>query len=133
MPIYREKTDKLNFTIHDNGNPVTIKVDCFYGTVAKVSFINPPVIVFPPRSLGCGETKDIGNYQILKDKSVVFKGGANNPGKEAGEDQQISILHTVSQEGGQTLVYNFPDDYTGHPAFDTRDQHPDFEFNINFH
>lgn len=122
MAIYKEQPSKLNHVLSDSDNPVKIKIDCFYGTVASVSFYHNGL-----KSINCGETTVIGKASELKGVTIEFNGAANNP-----DGQAVKVSHTIFEENGNTTTYTFPNDYTGTPEFDPNDENPDYKFFVNF-
>lgn len=122
MDEYVEIPGKLVFKITNPEKNIRIKVDCQYGTLAKVSFYTFALV-----TVGCGETKIIEKVQKLQKRTVTFNGSSGNPG-----GGRIKIIHTISEEGGNELVYTFPDDYTGQPPFDESDQEPSYVFPVYF-
>jgi hypothetical protein len=122
MAIYVETKSKLNFNVSNSANLVKIKVDCYNGTVASVNGNHPN-----SDAIHCGEVQELGVASDIGDGTIRFNCAANNPGGEA-----IKIKHTIYEEGGESLTYIFPDDYTGTPDFDENDEHVDYKFYINF-
>jgi len=122
MNEYVEKEGKLVFRISGLNNPVQIKVDCQYGTLSKVSFFHNGL-----ETVGCGEEDTIGAGQNLKHHTIEFNGASGNP-----DGGKIKIIHTIYETGGNSLVYTFPDDYTGKPPYDLNDQEPSYVFTVNF-
>jgi hypothetical protein len=122
MDEYVEISGKLVFRITNPERDVTIKVDCQYGTLAKVSFYTNNLI-----TVGCGQKAIIDKAHKLQMRTLTFIGSSGNPG-----GGKIKIIHTISEEGGNELVYTFPDDYTGQPPFDEHDQQPSYEFPVYF-
>lgn len=121
MAIYKEKQDKLNINLTNSDNLVKIKVDCYYGTVASVSFYHESL-----KTVQCGETEVIGKAKDLNNSTIEFNGTANNP-----DGAQIKIVHTIYEGPGETVTYTFSDDYSGIPDFNSDDEHPDYKFFLN--
>lgn len=122
MDEYVEIPGKLVFRITNPARDIRIKVDCQYGTLAKVSFYRNNLI-----TVGCGEKGIVDKARSLQMRTVTFNGSSGNPG-----GGKIRIIHTISEEGGNELVYTFPDDYTGQPPFDEQDQEPVYVFPVYF-
>jgi hypothetical protein len=122
MAIYVEKPEKLNLAVSNSDNPVKLKVDCQYGTVASVAFN------FNGRkTVRYGNEIVIGSANALKGKRIKFTGISSNP-----ERGKIKTIHEIFEKGGNSLTYVFPDYYTGDPVFNTGDAQPTYEFTINF-
>ncbi|MBE0573609.1 hypothetical protein IH575_01765 [Candidatus Dojkabacteria bacterium] len=122
MPVFREKSDKLNLILSNGSNDVKIKVDCYYGTQVSVSFYHKSLV-----TLSCGNTKKIENSNSLKGKSITFNGAANNP-----NGGQIKIIHTIWEENGNSIEYAIPEDFSGEIAWDSNNINPSYEFQVNF-
>lgn len=122
MEIYKENPDKLNFTLNDSENDVTISLDCFHGTVGSVSFFYKGL-----KNIVCGKTIVIDTASELKGKTIPFKGKANNP-----DGNTIQLKHTIRQGEENILEYTFPDDYSGTPDYDETNENPNYEFSVNF-
>ena len=105
--IYTEKEDKNILVVLTTGKPVNITVDCQYGTLVSVSFYHKGL-----KTARCGEGEIIGVAQDLKGKTIEFNGSAGNPA-----NGQLRIIHTIRETDGNELIYTFPDDYTGNPAY----------------
>lgn len=118
MPIYKELEIRNILQISGSGNPVLFKVDCQYGTIAEVTFDYNGL-----KTVGCGEELIIGSASELKGLKITFNGSSGNP-----EGKRIKIIHTFYEKGGNTLIYAFPDDYTGVPPFDENDSEPSYKF-----
>ncbi len=122
MDEYVERKGKLVFRVSGLNNPVKIKVDCQYGTLAGVSFY-----YYGLKTVKCGEEVLIGKGQDLKNQSLEFSGASGNP-----DGGRLKIIHTIYEIGGNFVVYTFPDEYTGKPPFDLKDQEPSYVFTVNF-
>ncbi|OFX28206.1 MAG: hypothetical protein A2X08_10515 [Bacteroidetes bacterium GWA2_32_17] len=122
MSVYKEKKEKNILTISNLNNPIKLKVDCQYGTISEVTFNHNEL-----KTVGCGENKIVGSASELKGKTINFNGASGNP-----SGGQIKIIHTIYEEGGNELIYIFPDNYSGNPYFDENDQEPSYKFYINF-
>ena len=122
MPEFKEREDKLTLVLSATDNPVKLKVDCQFGTIANVSCIHEELISVP-----CGEEKTFGETSNLKGETIEFNGASGNP---SGSD--VKIIHTVYEQNGNKIIYTFPDDYTGEPEFDSNDLEPSYVFYIKF-
>lgn len=125
MGAYTEKIDKNVLVLSDKGkNLVKIKMDCFNGATAKLSFISPmhaPV-------MSCGDTVVIDTVQSLKSKgTIIFVMDAENY-----SEQTSKVTFTIYEEGGNTLTYEFPKNYTGTPAIVANDSSPFLTFFCKF-
>ena len=121
VDTYVEKESRLNLDVTNSDNEIKFQIDCFNGTQANVSLFNGD-----EKELLCGEAKSIGKASALKGKTVFVIGAADNPDGEA-----IKIVHKIFETNGNSLTYIFPDDYTGTPQFDKKDDHPDYKLFIN--
>jgi hypothetical protein len=119
---YTEKPGKLNLTVSNSSNPVIMTFDCYNGTLASVSFDSGIKI-----KVHSGETEIIGSAKDLKGKRIEFTGLASNPGNES-----IKVTHIIIEDGGNKLVYTFPNDYSGAPAYKKEDVDPSYTFFVNF-
>ena len=122
MAIFTEKSDKLNLSVSGTDNLVKITVNCFNGTLNKLSFYWKK-----SRLVSCGQTIEIDTAKELKNKKIEFTGLASNPGAD-----NIKIEHLIFEENGNTIRYIFPDEYTGTPAFDNNESTPTYTFIVNF-
>lgn len=122
MPIYKEKEDKNILLVSDLNNLVVFKVECQFGTITEVSYDLNGL-----KTVGCGEQIILGTASTLKGRTMTCNGSSGNP-----EGKQITIIHTFYEEGGETLIYDFPGDYTGEPDFDEQDPEPSFKFYVKF-
>ena len=122
MAIYTEKTKKLNLVLSNSSNLVKIKVDCYNGTLASVSFNTGGI-----KNVHCGENEVIGLAKNLKGNTIEFDGLASNPGSDA-----IKLIHTIIEEGGKKIIYTFPNDYSDVPAYNKEDLDPSYSFIVNF-
>jgi len=122
MCIYKEKPDKLNLNVTNSNQEVKIKLDCYFGTVASVSFYHNGL-----KTINCGEEETIDEATNIKGSQDEFNGKANNP-----NNQQIRVVHTIYEVGGDSIEYIFPDDYTGNPPYDPNDKNPDYKFFVNY-
>lgn len=123
MPIYKEKPGKLNFSIVENTHPVKITLTNEYGTVSSISY------GWPSKNLNNDHLSDeVGDYQLLKNNTVIFSGESNNP---SGSNNTLKI--TVNQmDNAQVLTYHFPDDYTGEESYTNTAGNISFEFRLKF-
>jgi hypothetical protein len=121
MAVYIEKKEKLNLFLSDSDNEVKITVNCYYGAMAAVSFYQDGL-----KTVRCGETKVIGKASELKGKSVEFNGKANNPG-----GNNVKVEHKIHEVSENSIIYIFPDDYTGSPDYDPNDENPNYKFFVN--
>jgi hypothetical protein len=122
MASYKEKKDKLNLNVSDSNNMVKIQVDCNTGTVVAVSYRGEVI-----KTVHCGKIEDLGEAKNLKGRTLKFVGDANNP-----DNGTINVQHKIYEEGGESVIYTFPDDYTGDPKYDSTDNHPLYKFSINY-
>jgi len=122
MSEYVEIKNKLNFKVSNNNNPVFLRVDCEYQTIVSVAFYTDKI-----NSVDCGIEAKIGDAPEIRGKSIDFNGSPVNPNQGS-----IRIIHTIYQKGGDKLIYIFPDDFTGEPAFDENDDQPNYVFDVNF-
>lgn len=123
MEQYKEEKDKNILEVSNSNNSIKLKVDCQYGTIASVGFIHNG----RSKKVRCRKKKVIGSAAELKGKTFKFKGASGNPNRG-----QIKIIHTAFEEGGNELIYTFPDDYSGTPNFEEDDQEPSYQFYIKF-
>ncbi len=122
MSVYDEKMDKFSFITSNSGKPVKLKVETHYGTLVSVALKKESTITVHE-----DEEKEIGNNGDLKGKTMIFAGVSGNP-----DNGQIKIIHTISQQDGNTISYTFPDDYTGSPNFNNSDKQPSYFFYVKF-
>lgn len=120
--IFTEKADKNILTVSTTGKLVNITVDCQYGTLASVSFYHKEL-----KTARCGESKIVGTDQDLKGKTIEFNGSAGNPA-----NGQLKIIHTFRETDGNELIYTFPDDYSGNPAYNGNTPQISYAFYVKF-
>lgn len=119
---YEEKADKLWLDVPATDEKVKLRVTCFNGTTAEVSYY-----FLGLRMTGCGETGEVGVAGVLKDGKRVYNGSGNNAlgGK-------FKVEHLFTSPNGKKLTYTFPDDYTGEVGYDPDDGNPDYHFTVNY-
>lgn len=127
MPIYKEKKEKLNLIISNNDNLVKITVNTFNNTIAPVHiYLSGEIDKMVPDDNN-NNTVVIGKASELKDKTIIFRSTASNP-----DGNSIKVSHTIFEEGGNSLTYTFPDDYTGILPYDHSDLIQSYKFYVNF-
>lgn len=122
MPVYKELEQRNILEVSGSNNPVYFRVDCQYGTIAEVSFGYNGL-----KTVGCGEEIILDSASKLKGLKITFNGGSGNP-----DGGRIKIIHTFYEKDGKKLLYIFPDDYTGNPAFDENDKEHSYKFYVKF-
>jgi len=122
MGEYVEIKDKNVLKVSNTKNPVKIRIECQYGTISGVSFYNEKLI-----TVECGGEVIVGEARKMHNKTIEFNGSSGNP-----DEGEIKIIHTIYEEGGNEIVYTFPDDYTGNPDFDENDPEPSYVFYVKF-
>ncbi|MBL4708214.1 MAG: hypothetical protein JKY48_07225 [Flavobacteriales bacterium] len=122
MPIYREKENKLNLTVSDSDNIVSIEIECQNGTIASAAFTSNAAV-----NVTCGNSATVSTASNLKDDYDIFSCIASNPNGD-----EIKVVHTIKEANGQEIKYTFPDDYTGSTPYNTTDLTPSYEFTVNF-
>lgn len=119
MGLYKESKTKLNFTVL-NENDIELTVTSSPGVRVSTTVNSNNVKVWND------ETKEIGNSN-LKGKLVRFISVTED---RTGAGIKITLL--VKQKDGESLTYNFPNDFTGTPDYDENDEMPTFYTYINF-
>ncbi|MDX2360754.1 MAG: hypothetical protein QNK23_08100 [Crocinitomicaceae bacterium] len=121
MSIYKDGKDKLEFTLKGSGK-VYMSVDALNQsrTCVTCNSNNAQVFNGDPK-------KEIGNSNSINGKLVRFTGAG-----EKRTNDNVKFVHTISQDGGDSIEYVFPQDYTGEVAFEESDEMPSYMFYIKF-
>jgi len=132
MPIYKEKKDKLKLNISDSEESVKITVDTYHGTNVSVRVslsgeINKKVPDPDNPDDDTNNTIVIGKASDLIGKTIRFTGSARNP-----DGDQIKVSHSIFEGDDNSLIYTFPNDYTGTNNYANSDQVPTYRFYVTF-
>jgi hypothetical protein len=123
MPIYREKKDKLSLKLSAENSKVTLTMNTYNGTESGLSWKFDNAYHNGKK----GVAVELSTTSKLKGNTLKFNGSSNNPDKG-----KIKIEYVITEENGGSLVYIFPDDYTGDAAYDTAELDPSNAFQIKF-
>ena len=109
MPTFKEKKDKFKIQIPSSDDEIEIKVDCYNGTVNKLSFLDDDEFL---KTVQCGQSGIVGECKNLENDLWIFTG----VGKDL-DNTGFKVKHTLYKKtsSGKTelIQYTFPDDYTG--------------------
>ena len=109
MPTFKERKDKFKIEVPTNNDKIKMRIDCFNGTVNKLSFFDDDEYII---TIQGGQTGVVGESKNLENDLWIF----NGVGKDL-DDSGFKVKHTLyrvtSSEDEELMSYTFPDDYTG--------------------